>query len=220
MISVAVDGPSGAGKSSICKAVAKKLGFVHVDTGALYRSLAFSALKNGVNIDDEISLKNLLDMTNIEIEFKNNAQFILLNGEDVTDKIRTEQVSLMASDISKIPMVREFLLDLQRKLAQSQSVLMDGRDIGTVVLPDADVKIFLTASAEKRAERRYKELLAKGENVEYNNILESIIKRDYQDSHREIAPLKPSEDSIYTDTSELSFEESVSKVIEIIEEKL
>lgn len=220
MINVAIDGPSGAGKSSICRAAAKKLGFIHVDTGALYRSIAYSVIKNDVDINDEKAMSSLLDTTNIEIEFKEGAQYVILNGEDISDMIRTEQVSVIASDISKLPAVRSFLLGLQRKLAESRNVLMDGRDIGTVVLPNADVKIFLTASAEKRAERRYKELLAKNENIEYNNVLEKLIKRDYQDSHREIAPLKASEDSIYVDTSDLSFEESVAKIIDIIEARL
>jgi len=161
-----------------------------------------------------------LNMTKVEILFENDTQTVLLNGENINDKIRSEEVSLKASDVSKIPIVREFLLDLQRELARNGNVLMDGRDIGTVVLPNADVKIFLTASPEKRAERRYLQLLAKGEKIEYNNVLDKIIKRDYQDSHREIAPLKPSDDSIIVDTSELTFEDSVKKIIEIIEEKV
>ncbi len=220
MINVAIDGPSGAGKSSICTEAAKRLGFVHVDTGALYRTIAYSAIIHSINTDDEISLKNLLNMTKVEILFENDTQTVLLNGENINDKIRSEEVSLKASDVSKIPIVREFLLDLQRELARNGNVLMDGRDIGTVVLPNADVKIFLTASPEKRAERRYLQLLAKGEKIEYNNVLDKIIKRDYQDSHREIAPLKPSDDSIIVDTSELTFEDSVKKIIEIIEEKV
>ena len=220
MINVGIDGPSGAGKSSICTEAAKRLGFVHVDTGALYRTIAYSAIIHSINTDDEISLKNLLNMTKVEILFENDTQTVLLNGENINDKIRSEEVSLKASDVSKIPIVREFLLDLQRELARNGNVLMDGRDIGTVVLPNADVKIFLTASPEKRAERRYLQLLAKGEKIEYNNVLDKIIKRDYQDSHREIAPLKPSDDSIIVDTSELTFEDSVKKIIEIIEEKV
>ncbi len=220
MISVAIDGPSGAGKSSISKAVAKKLGFIHVDTGALYRALAYTAIKNGVNVDNEILLKNLLKTTNVKISHINNAQSVFVNDENVTDKIRTEEVSMGASNISKIPIIREFLLDLQRKLAEENNVIMDGRDIGTVVLPNADIKIFLTASPEKRAERRYKELLEKNEKIVYNDIIEDIIKRDYQDEHRQIAPLKPAEDSILVDTSELSFDESVQKITEVIEAKL
>ena len=220
MFNVAIDGPSGAGKSSICSQAAQRLGFVHVDTGALYRSIAYSVIKNSINTDDEISLKKLLNVTNIEIVFENGEQSVLLNGENINDKIRTEEVSLKASDVSKIPMIREFLLDLQRQLASNGNVLMDGRDIGTVVLPNADVKIFLTASAEKRAERRYKQLLAKGEKIEYNVVLDKLLQRDYQDSHRQIAPLKPSPASVLVDTSELSFEQSVQKVIDVIEEKL
>jgi len=220
MISVAIDGPSGAGKSSISKAVAKKLGFIHVDTGALYRALAYTAIKNGVNVDNEILLKNLLKTTNVKISHINNAQSVFVNDENVTDKIRTEEVSMGASNISKIPIIREFLLDLQRKLAEENNVIMDGRDIGTVVLPNADIKIFLTASPEKRAERRYKELLEKNEKIVYNDIIKDIIKRDYQDEHRQIAPLKPAEDSILVDTSELSFDESVQKITEVIEAKL
>ena len=220
MISVAIDGPSGAGKSSISKAAAKSLGFIHVDTGALYRALAYTALKNDVNLDNEISLKNLLKTTNVKIEHKNNIQMVFVNGENVTEKIRTEQVSMAASNISKIPMVRSFLLDLQRQIAAENNVIMDGRDIATVVLPNADVKIFLTASPEKRAERRYKELLEKDKNIVYNDIMKDIVQRDYQDEHRAIAPLKAADDSILVDTSELTFEQSVKKIIEVIEAKL
>ena len=220
MISVAIDGPSGAGKSSISKAAAKSLGFIHVDTGALYRALAYTALKNDVNLDNEISLKNLLKTTNVKIEHKNNIQMVFVNGENVTEKIRTEQVSMAASNISKIPMVRSFLLDLQRQTAAENNVIMDGRDIATVVLPNADVKIFLTASPEKRAERRYKELLEKDKNIVYNDIMKDIVQRDYQDEHRAIAPLKAADDSILVDTSELTFEQSVKKIIEVIEAKL
>ena len=220
MFSVAIDGPSGAGKSSVCKCAADKLGFIHVDTGALYRALAYNALKNGINTNDEILLEKLLKTTKIEIQYINGLQAVLVNGENVTDKIRSEEVSMGASNISKIGIIRDFLLDLQRELAEKNNVIMDGRDIGTVVLPNADLKIFLTASPEKRAERRFKQLLEKGEKKEYNVILEDIIKRDYQDSHREIAPLKPAGDSVIVDTSEISFEDSVSKITEMIEAKL
>lgn len=220
MISVAIDGPSGAGKSSISKTVAKKLGFIHVDTGALYRALAYIAIKNCVNLSDEILLENLLKTTNVKITHVDGVQSVFVNDENVTDKIRTEEVSMGASNISKIPIVRGFLLDLQRELAEKNNVIMDGRDIGTVVLPNADVKIFLTASAEKRAERRYKELLEKNEKIEYNEIIKDIIKRDYQDEHRTIAPLKAADDSVIVDTSDLSFDESVQKITEVIEAKL
>jgi len=220
MISVAIDGPSGAGKSSISKTVAKNLGFIHVDTGALYRALAYTAIKNSVNLSDEISLKNLLKTTNVKIKHINGVQSVFVNDEDVTGKIRTEEVSMGASNISKIPIIRDFLLGLQRKIAEENNVVMDGRDIATVVLPNADVKIFLTASPEKRAERRYKELLEKDKNIVYNDIIEDIIKRDYQDEHREIAPLKAAADSVLVDTSDLSFDESVQKITEVIEAKL
>ena len=220
MISVAIDGPSGAGKSSISKTVAKKLGFIHVDTGALYRALAYTAIKNGVNLGDEILLENLLKTTNVKIKHIDGVQSVFVNDENVTGKIRTEEVSMGASNISKIPIIRGFLLGLQRKIAEENNVIMDGRDIGTVVLPNADVKIFLTASPEKRAERRYKELLEKDKKIEYNDIIKDIIKRDYQDEHREIAPLKAAEDSVLVDTSDLNFDESVQKITEVIEAKL
>jgi len=219
MFNVAIDGPSGAGKSSVSKEAAKRMGFIHIDTGALYRSLAYSAIKNKVNINDENSLKNMLNMTKINIEFQDGVQNVILNGENVNDKIRTEEVSKGASDISKIPMIRAFLLDLQRDLASENNVVMDGRDIGTVVLPNADVKIFITASPEQRAERRYKELLAKGEKVVYNDILEKLIYRDHQDTHREIAPLKPCENAVIIDTSDLDFSQSVNAVLDVIREK-
>ena len=219
MFNVAIDGPSGAGKSSVSKEAAKRLGFIHVDTGALYRSLAYAAMKNDVDINDEISLKKMLNMTKISIEFKDGTQNVFVNQENVNDKIRTEQVSKAASDISKIPMIRAFLLDLQRDLANENNVVMDGRDIGSVVLPNADVKIFITASPEQRAERRYKELLAKGEKVVYNDILEKLVYRDHQDTHREIAPLKPCDDAVIIDTSDLDFSQSVNAVLDVIREK-
>ncbi len=220
MISVAIDGPSGAGKSSISKTVAKKLGFIHVDTGALYRALAYTFIKNCINLGDEISIENLLKMTNVKIKHINGVQSVFVNDENITGFIRTEEVSMGASNISKMPIIRSFLLGLQRQIAAENNVIMDGRDIGTVVLPNADVKIFLTASPEKRAERRYKELLEKNENIVYNDIIEDIIKRDYQDEHRDIAPLKPAEDSVLVDTSDLNFDESVQKITEVIEAKL
>jgi len=164
-------------------------------------------------------LKKMLNMTKINIEFKDGIQNVYVNQENVSDKIRTEQVSKAASDISKIPMIREFLLDLQRDLANENNVIMDGRDIGSVVLPNAQVKIFITASPEKRAERRYKELLAKGEKVVYNDILEKLVYRDHQDTHREIAPLKPCENAVIVDTSDLDYSQSVNTVLDIIREK-
>ena len=220
MFCVAVDGPSGAGKSSVSKAVAKALGFVHIDTGAMYRALAYHALDLGVDIADTSAVEKMLSETKLSLALDGGAQRVLVNGEDVTGYIRTEKVSMAASNVSKIPAVRAFLLETQRQTAREMNVLMDGRDIATVVLPDADVKIFLTASAEKRAERRYKELLAKNEEVEYNNILEDVIKRDRQDMERDIAPLKPSDESVIVDTSDLSFEESVDAIIGMIKERM
>ncbi len=220
MFSVAIDGPSGAGKSSVSKAVAKAAGFIHVDTGALYRSLAYKALKSGTDISDTDAVNKLLAQTEISLILEDGAQRVLVNGEDVTPFIRTEEVSMAASNISKIPSVRAFLLDTQRKTAEEHNVIMDGRDIATVVLPNADVKIFLTASAEKRAERRYKELLEKNEEVEYNKILEDVIKRDKQDTERETAPLRPSEDSVTVDTSLLDFDQSVDKILQLIKERM
>lgn len=220
MFCVAVDGPSGAGKSSVSKAVAKALGFVHIDTGAMYRALAYHALDLGVDISDKSAVEKMLSETKLSLALDGGAQRVLVNGEDVTGYIRTEKVSMAASNVSKIPAVRAFLLETQRQTAREMNVLMDGRDIATVVLPDADVKIFLTASAEKRAERRYKELLAKNEEVEYNNILEDVIKRDRQDMERDIAPLKPSDESVIVDTSDLSFEESVDAIIGMIKERM
>lgn len=220
MFSVAIDGPAGAGKSSIAKLAAKRLGFIYVDTGALYRTLGYAASCTQTDISNESELRSFLDSVSVELTFKDGVQLVLLNGEDVSDKIRTPQATMAASNISKIQLVRDYLLDLQRDIAKTHRVIMDGRDIGTVVLPNADVKIFLTASPEVRADRRYKEFLEKGEKVDYNTTLEDIVKRDYQDSHRAVAPLKPAEDSIYIDTSELSFDESVEKIIQVIEAKI
>lgn len=217
IIAVAVDGPAGAGKSSIAKAVAAKKQMIYVDTGALYRAIGYVGMVNGVDINNEKELNDYLSWLKIELAYENGVQRVIVNGQDVSDNIRANEVSMLASNISKIPAVREFLLGLQREMAQKHSVIMDGRDIGTVVLPNADIKIFLTASPEIRAERRYKELLAKGDCLDYNTILADIIKRDEQDTSREIAPLKPAKDSVYVDTSELSFEESVEKILELVE---
>ena len=220
MISVAIDGPSGAGKSSVSKAAAKAVGFIHVDTGALYRSLAYHAIENNVDIADEKAVSEMLSNVKLSLLLAEDGQRVLVNGKDVTPFIRTEAVSMGASNISKLPAVRAFLLETQRQTAREHNVVMDGRDIATVVLPDADVKIFLTASPEKRAERRYLELLAKNEEVEYNKVLEDVIKRDRQDMQRETAPLKPAEDSVIVDTSEMSFEQSVAAVCDLIKERL
>lgn len=219
MINVAIDGPAGAGKSTIAKAAAKELGFIYVDTGALYRAVAYNAVKTGA-IDDEQKIINMLDSTKVELKYVNGVQAVYLNGEDVSAFIRTPEISMGASKVSAIPQVRAFLLNLQREIASTNNVIMDGRDIATVVLPNADVKIFLFASPECRAERRYKELIEKGENVSFDDVLKDVNQRDYQDSHREIAPLKPSDDSIMADTSELTLQESINLIVNTIKEKI
>lgn len=219
MINVAIDGPAGAGKSTIAKAAAKELGFIYVDTGALYRAIAYNAVKTGA-IDDEQKIINMLDSTKVELKYVNGVQAVYLNGEDVSAFIRTSEISMGASKVSAIPQVRAFLLNLQREIASTNNVIMDGRDIATVVLPNADVKIFLFASPECRAERRYKELIEKGESVSFDDVLKDVNQRDYQDSHREIAPLKPSDDSIMADTSELTLQESINLIVNTIKEKI
>ena len=219
MINVAIDGPAGAGKSTIAKAAAKQLNYIYVDTGALYRTIAYNAVKKNV-IDDTNAVIALLNDTKVELKYIDGVQAVFLNGEDVSAYIRTPEISMGASKVSAIPEVRAFLLSLQQEIAKENDVIMDGRDIATVVLPNADVKIFLFASPECRAERRYKELVEKGENVTYDEVLEDVNKRDYQDSHREIAPLKPSEDSIMLDTSKLNLDESIELVIKTIKENI
>lgn len=219
MINVAIDGPAGAGKSTIAKAAAKELGFIYVDTGALYRAVAYNAVKTGA-VEDEQKIINMLDSTKVELKYVNGVQAVYLNGEDVSAFIRTPEISMGASKVSAIPQVRAFLLNLQREIASTNNVIMDGRDIATVVLPNADVKIFLFASPECRAERRYKELIEKGESVSFDDVLNDVNQRDYQDSHREIAPLKPSDDSIMADTSELTLQESIDLIVNTIKEKI
>ena len=216
---VAIDGPAGAGKSTIARAAAKALGFIYVDTGALYRSIGLNALRNQIDIKDSVAVEASLNSLKVELAFDDQgSQVVLLNGEDVSSLIRTPEVSMAASAVSAVPAVRAFLLDLQRSMAKTQSVIMDGRDIGTVVLPNADVKIFLTASPEIRAKRRYDELIEKGQDVEYEDVLADVIERDYNDSHREIAPLKPAEDSKLADTSELTLAESINLIINLVKE--
>lgn len=219
MINVAIDGPAGAGKSTIAKAAAKQLNYIYVDTGALYRTIAYNAVKKNV-IDDTNAVIALLNDTKVELKYIDGVQAVFLNGEDVSAYIRTPEISMGASKVSAIPEVRAFLLSLQQEIAKENDVIMDGRDIATVVLPNADVKIFLFASPECRALRRYKELVEKGENVKYEDVLADVNQRDYQDSHREIAPLKPSEDSIMLDTSKLNLDESIQLVIKTIKENI
>ena len=197
MFNVAIDGPAGAGKSTIAKAAAKELGFIYVDTGALYRAIAYNAVTKGV-IDDTQKIIDMLIDTNVELKYVDGVQAVYLNGDDVSAYIRTPEISMGASKVSAIPQVREFLLNLQRDIAQKNNVIMDGRDIATVVLPNADVKIFLFASPECRAQRRYKELMEKGEDVTFEDVLADVNQRDYQDSHREIAPLKRAKNLLRT----------------------
>lgn len=218
-IAVAIDGPAGAGKSSISKAAAKQLGFIYVDTGALYRTVGLAASRAGIEPVEGKEVDELLSKIKVELTFNEKGeQVVLLDGEDVSGLIRTPEASMTASKISAIPAVRAFLLDLQRNMAKTDNVIMDGRDIGTVVLPDAEVKIFLTASPEARAERRYKELVEKGMDVKYEDILNDVITRDYNDSHREIAPLKQADDAVLADTTEVDLEGSIALIVNIIKE--
>ena len=220
-IAIALDGPSGAGKSSIAKRAAKALDYIYVDTGALYRTIGLAATRNNVVPEPSSEVEELLSKITVDLTFNDKGeQIVLLDGEDVSDLIRTPEASMMASKISAIPAVRAHLLDLQRNMAKSHNVIMDGRDIGTVVLPDAKVKIFLTASPEARATRRYKELCEKGMDVKYEDILNDVITRDYNDSYRETAPLKPAEGCVMVDTTELDFEQSVEKIISVIKENI
>ncbi len=220
VINVAIDGPAGAGKSTVSRAAAKAVGYIYVDTGALYRAVGVNALRNGIDTKDKPAVAATLADISVDLVFENGEQKVLLNGEDVSTEIRTPPASMAASDVSAVPEVRAFLFDLQRDIAARNNCIMDGRDIGTVVLPDAKVKIFLTASPEERAMRRYKELIEKGNDVNYEEVLEDLVQRDYNDSHREIAPLKPAEDGVILDTTGMSLEESVNAIIEIIKEKV
>lgn len=220
MFAVAIDGPAGAGKSSVAKAAAKELGFVYVDTGAIYRTIALYVLRQGVAPQDAAGVEGLLPQIEIGMEYTGQGQKMILNGEDVTGLIRTPEVSMATSTCSAIPAVRAFLLQLQRDLAEKNNVLMDGRDIGTVVLPHAQLKVFLTASPQERARRRVLQLEESGRKADYEAILRDIQQRDYQDSHRETAPLRPAEDSVLVDTSGVTFEESVRRLVELVRERL
>lgn len=219
MINVALDGPGGAGKSTIARAVAAELGFIYVDTGALYRAVGLNALRHGIDTRNIDGIIKMLDKTDVSLKFINGEQRVMLGDEDVSTDIRLPEASMAASNVSAIPAVRQFLFDLQRKIAAENNCLMDGRDIGTVVLPDADLKVFMTASPETRARRRYDELREKGENVRFEEVLDELNKRDYQDTHREIAPLKQADDAILLDTSDLSFDEVKDKLLTMIKEK-
>ena len=217
MINIAIDGPSGAGKSSIAKAVSSRLGYLYIDTGAMFRSLAYKALSLGIDISNEHSkLKSMLLETSLTIERIDGSQHMILDGCDITDKIRTPEVSKAASDIAVIDFIRAWLLELERSLAKQNNCIMDGRDIGTHVLPHADVKIFLTASSEVRAQRRLKELKEKGIETNFEDVLAEMKYRDKQDSEREDAPLKKADDAVLADTSDKTFDESVELILDII----
>lgn len=216
MINVAVDGPAGAGKSTVSRRAAKILGLVYVDTGALYRAIGLYAIENGIDTKDEKAVTSVLKDITVDLDNSDGEQRVLLCGEDVTGNIRTGAVSMAASDVSSYPEVRAFLLETQKKIAREKSVIMDGRDIGTVVLPDADVKVFLTADAAVRAKRRFLELTERKEKVDYNTILAEINERDHNDKNRAVAPLKQADDAILLDTSKMSFDESIQALVNII----
>jgi cytidylate kinase len=219
-INIAVDGPAGAGKSTISRGAAKELGFIYVDTGALYRAVGLNALRLGLDTKEAVPVSASLGNAAVELKFIDSEQKVYLNGEDVSEAIRAPEASMAASNVSAIPAVRDYLFDLQRNIAKNNNCIMDGRDIGTVVLPWAQIKIFLTASPEERAMRRYKELAAKGAAVEYTQVLDEMKQRDYNDANRAIAPLKPADDSVLVDTTGYSLEESIHLVIKLIKERL
>lgn len=220
-ISVAIDGPSGAGKSTLARKAAAALGYLYVDTGAIYRTVALSAVRRGIDPADAARLIPTLPELDIRLEYaEDGLQHMYLNGEDVSQAIRVHEISQHASTVSAIPEVRAFLLELQRDLARKNNVIMDGRDIGTVVLPHAQVKIFLTASPESRAQRRHLELQQRGQNTEFDTVLRDIIKRDEQDTNRPIAPLRQAEDAVLVDTTHLDLEQSFQAILDTIKEKI
>lgn len=220
VIAVAIDGPAGAGKSTIARAAAAQLGFVYVDTGALYRTIGLAVCRRGIAGTDTQGIVDTLPAIQVALTYQDGAQHVLLDGEDVSDAIRTPQISAYASQVSAVPDVRAYLLDLQRDMARRQSVIMDGRDIGTVILPDAKVKIFLTASPEKRAARRCAELREKGEDVTVEGILADMERRDALDASRAVAPLRQAEDAVRVDTSDLTLEQSIQAVLTVIRDKM
>lgn len=220
-VSIAIDGPAGAGKSTLARLLAKELGYQYVDTGAIYRTVAYFLDLWGVSPKDVDGVNRYIDELTVGIEYDDEGvQHMIMNGMDVTDDIRTPEISMKASQVSAIPCVREMLLDMQRDIAKAYNVVMDGRDIGTVVLPRATVKIFLTASPEVRARRRWQEMIDKGQNAKYETVLKDVVQRDYQDTHREIAPLKLARDSIKLDTSDMNREESLQAMKEIVARKV
>lgn len=221
MIKIAIDGPSGSGKSTLAKALAKRMGYVYVDTGALYRTIALYMLENGIDITVNENVINALDRVKLEMKHDiGGVQHVYLNGKDVGDRIRTSEVSAAASKVSAIPAVRAFLLDTQRNIAKTSNVIMDGRDIGTVIFPNAEVKIFLTAGNRARAERRYKELIEKGEDITLEKVLSDMESRDVNDRTRKEAPAIPAQDAVFLDNSGLSVDDTVCAALKIIEDKI
>lgn len=220
-VSVAIDGPSGAGKSTLARSIASMLGYVYVDTGAIYRTIGYDMCAHKIDIKDEQAVVARLPKLHVELTYgEDGLQHMLVNGEDVTEKIRTPQVSMAASAVSAYPTVRAYLLDMQRQLAQTHNVVMDGRDIGTVVLPEATVKIFLTATAEERARRRMLELQQRGMDEPFQKVLKEIQERDYNDMHRATAPLRQAEDAVLLDTTELNFQESEQALLRLVRERM
>lgn len=218
MINVALDGPAGSGKSTVAKELAKRLDILYLDTGAMYRACALKCLQCGVSVKDENSVSRIIENINIVIDYKNGGQVTLLDGTDVSSDIRKPQISMMASDVSALKCVRMKMVEMQRKIAAGMDCVLDGRDIGSFVLPNAKFKFFLTATPEIRTERRYKELVERGENVVFSDLLEEIKMRDYNDSHRDFAPLKKASDAVVIDTSHMNVEEVVNTVLSYIKE--
>lgn len=220
MINIAIDGPAGAGKSTVAKAVAKELGIIYLDTGAMYRATAYTAIKNGIDVSDEVGVSEMLKNLTMDVVYEDGAQQIIVNGFNTTPYLREHYMSKAASDISALPCVRYKLVDIQRELAKTYDLVLDGRDIGTFVLPDANCKIFLVASAEERAKRRVEENRLKGQESDFDTVLKDIKQRDYNDSHREVAPLKKADDAVELDTTTMTIPEVVGAVISLVKEKI
>lgn len=216
---IAIDGPAGAGKSTIAKLIAKQLGLVYIDTGAMYRAVGLKAKRNNIACSEQEKIEEMLKNTEVELKNENGATAVYLDGENVSTEIRLPEISRMASDISAVPAVRYAMVEMQRSMANKTDTILDGRDIGTFVLPNADVKIFLTASVEERAERRYKELIARGENVKREDVRSDIEKRDYNDSHRALAPLKKADDATEVDTTGMTIDQVCEKIISLVRNK-
>lgn len=220
MINIAIDGPAGAGKSTVAKAVAKELGIIYLDTGAMYRATAYTAIKNGIDVSDEAGVSEMLKNLTMDVVYEDGAQQIIVNGFNTTPYLREHYMSKAASDISALPCVRYKLVDIQRDLAKTYDLVLDGRDIGTFVLPEANCKIFLVASAEERAKRRVEENRLKGQESDFDTVLKDIKQRDYNDSHREVAPLKKADDAVELDTTTMTIPEVVEAVISLVKEKI